>query len=522
MPRIPVTKQLLLVVLDGWGHSDEREYNAIAQARKPNFDRLTEEFPMRLIEASQEHVGLPEGQMGNSEVGHLTLGAGRVIYQPLVRINKAIKDGPIHCNEEVLGGIENAKRKGGRLHLLGLFSSGGVHSHMDHLYALIRIALENKVKAVRLHLITDGRDVSPRSALDDVASLQAWIAENDPRGSVRIATVMGRFYAMDRDRRWDRTEQALNYYIVPMDSRTSDPVGAIQTSYDEGITDEFIKPFQVKGPDGEPNGLVSDSDTVIFYNFRPDRARQITKAFIYPYFGGFVRPKVVRPYFVAMTDYDETIYTHVGFKEIPVDMGVGEVISRAGLRQLRIAETEKYAHVTFFFSGGREEPYPEEARILVPSPNVRTYDLAPEMSARKITDEVVKELEGRTFDLGVLNFANSDMVGHTGVFDAAVKAIETVDECIGRVLRSGLGSGYHMIFTADHGNSEKMWDKEKGLPFTAHTTNPVPFIYVGSGIGKAHRLRDGPANLSDVGPTILKRMEISAPEAMSGRDLAGE
>jgi 2,3-bisphosphoglycerate-independent phosphoglycerate mutase len=324
---------------------------------------------------------------------------------------------------------------------------------------------------------------------------------------------------MDRDRRWDRTEEALNYYTVPMEGRCSDPVDAIRASYDAGITDEFIKPFQVAGPDGSPSGLVSDDDTIIFFNFRPDRARQITKAFIYPYFGGFVRPKVVRPYFVAMTDYDETIYTHVGFKEVPVNMGVGEVISRAGLRQLRIAETEKYAHVTFFFSGGREEPYPNEARVLIPSPNVRTYDLTPEMSAPKLTDSIVKELEARTFNFGILNFANSDMVGHTGVLEAAISAVEAVDRCIGKVFKAGIDSDYHIIFTADHGNSEKMWDFENGLPFTAHTTNPVPFIYTGQGVGKKHRLSDAAANLSDVGPTILHQMGITIPGSMTGKVL---
>jgi 2,3-bisphosphoglycerate-independent phosphoglycerate mutase len=519
MSRMPLAKKLLLVVLDGWGHSEVREYNAIAMANKPNFDRLVSEFPNRFIEASQEHVGLPEGQMGNSEVGHLTLGAGRIIYQPLVRINRAISDGSLFRNEEVLAGFENAKRKGGSLHLLGLFSGGGVHSHMDHMYALIRMALDNKLKRIRLHLVTDGRDVSPHSAVQDIAALQEWIAKNDPRGCVRIATVMGRFYSMDRDRRWDRTEEALNYYTVPMEGISSDPVAAIKASYDAGVTDEFIRPFQVAGPDGSPNGLVADDDTIIFFNFRPDRARQITKAFIYPYFGGFIRPKVVRPYFVAMTDYDETIYTHVGFKEAPINNCVGEVISRAGLRQLRIAETEKYAHVTFFFSGGREEPYPNEARVLIPSPNVRTYDLAPEMSAPKLTESIVKELEAGTFGFGILNFANSDMVGHTGVLDAAISAVEAVDRCIGKVFKAGMDSDYHVIFTADHGNSEKMWDFENDLPFTAHTINPVPFIYTGQGVGKKHRLSDAVANLSDVGPTILHQMGITLPDQMTGKVL---
>jgi len=389
MPRMPKANKVLLVVLDGWGHSDLREHNAIAQANTPNFDRLTAEFPYRLIEASQEHVGLPKGQMGNSEVGHLTLGAGRVVFQPLLRINKAVESGSLSTNEELLKGIENVKRTGGTLHLMGLVSRGGVHSHMDHLIALLRTALSYNIERIRVHVITDGRDVSPHQGLDDIGELQEWIEQNDVRGRIRIATIMGRFYAMDRDRRWDRTEQAFSYYIVPKENRAIDPVKAVEDSYGRGITDEFLEPVQIVDGEGRPNGLVRDEDTLVFFNFRPDRARQLTKAFIYPFFGGFVRPMVVRPYFVAMTDYDESIFTHVCFKEEGLELGVGEIIARSGRRQMRMAETEKYAHVTFFFSGGREEPYPNELRVLVPSPQVRTYDLRPEMSAPELADRIV-------------------------------------------------------------------------------------------------------------------------------------
>ncbi|MDG6224844.1 MAG: 2,3-bisphosphoglycerate-independent phosphoglycerate mutase [Candidatus Thermoplasmatota archaeon] len=522
MKRIPHTKKLLLVILDGWGHSDEREHNAIALANTPNFDDLVSEFPFRLIEASQEHVGLPHGQMGNSEVGHLTIGAGRVIYQPLVKINRAIKDGSINDNEEISKGIENAKRSGATLHLLGLTSEGGVHSHIEHLKALINLALKENVRNIRIHVITDGRDVPPRSAAEEISSLIDWIGTIDPDHRVKIATVMGRFYAMDRDRRWDRTEEAFNYYISPQDNVSSDPVKYILGSYDRDVSDEFIKPVQiVDGPGSKPS-LVKEGDTLLFFNFRPDRARQLTKAFIYPFFGGFVRPKAVRPYFVAMTDYDESMFTHVGFPEESVTMGIGEVISRKGLRQLRIAETEKYPHVTFFFSGGREDPYPNEARILVPSPQVRTYDQKPEMSAPELADAIVKELEGSTFDLGVLNFANSDMVGHTGILEAAKAAVEAVDSCIGKVVKAGLDAGYHLLFTADHGNSEKMWDTEKNVPFTAHTTNPVPFIYVCQGIGKAHVLSEGDMNLSHIGRTILHQLDIAVPTEMSSPSLVPE
>jgi len=507
---------MLLVILDGWGYSEEVTHNAIRQARTPNFDDFIAKYPNRLIEASGEFVGLPDGQMGNSEVGHLTLGAGRVVYQPLVKISRSIENGEILNNREIIKGMEEAKLKGGTLHLLGLTSYGGVHSHISHMYGLTKMAIDMGVRKIRIHTITDGRDVPPDSALGDIRELQEWIREHDGKGSVKIATIMGRFFAMDRDRRWDRTEQAFEYYIIPKENRSEDPARAVEEAYQKGETDEFISPVQIVDGKGEPLGLVKDEDTVIFFNFRPDRARQMTKAFIYPFFDGFVRPKVVKPYFVAMTDYDDTMFTHVAFKEQKITETVGEIISSSGLGQLRIAETEKYAHVTFFYSGGREEPYRKENRILVPSPRVKTYDLQPEMSAEEITDRIMKELDDRSFDLGVLNYANADMVGHTGVMDAAVKAVETVDRCLGKLLPGALDMGYHLLITADHGNAEYMWNYEKEIPFTAHTTNPVHLIYAGKGISREMELRGGGGTIADVGPTILKQMGLSLPPDMTG------
>ncbi|MBN1538792.1 MAG: 2,3-bisphosphoglycerate-independent phosphoglycerate mutase [Candidatus Thermoplasmatota archaeon] len=516
MNEFPLTKKMLLVILDGWGHSDEVEYNAIRQARTPNFDSLIEGYPHRLIEASGEFVGLPEGQMGNSEVGHLTLGSGRTVYQPLVRINKAVQNGAIRNNEELMKGMERVKINNGTLHLMGLASRGGVHSHISHLYGILWMALSMDIEKVRIHAITDGRDVPPDSALSDIRELQEWISKNDTKGRIRIASIMGRFYAMDRDRRWERTQKAFRYYVVPQENQHRDPVQAVRGSYERSETDEFISPVQLVDDEEKPLGLIEDEDTLIFFNFRPDRARQIMKAFIYPFFDGFVRDRVVRPYFVAMTDYDDAVYTHVAFSEEKITHTIGELVSTSGLRQLRIAETEKYAHVTFFFSGGREDLFKGESRILVPSPKVKTYDLQPEMSAIELTDRMEEELEGGTFDLGVLNYANTDMVGHTGIMEAAVRAAETVDVCLGRLVPRALKKGYHLMITADHGNAEHMWNFEKNMPFTAHTTNPVYLIYAGKGISKDMKLRNGVGTIADVSPTILKQMGLPIHPSMSG------
>lgn len=519
MSSFPRTKKLLLVILDGWGHSEETEFNAVHIARTPNFDSFYENYPSRLIEASGTSVGLPEGQMGNSEVGHLTMGAGRIMHQPLVRISNSIENGSFFQNSDLIRGMEHCIRKASTFHLMGLTSPGGVHSHIDHLKGIILMALGRGVQKIRIHAITDGRDVPPKSGINDISGLDEWLAQVDPKGKVKIATVMGRFYAMDRDRRWDRTKLAYDFYVAPQDNGTRDIIPYFEESYKRDVTDEFIEPVQMLDSKGDPMGLIEDDDTIMFFNFRPDRARQITKAFIYPFFSGFVRPKVVKPYFVAMMDYDETVFTHVAFPEKLVRNSAGELISKKGLRQLRIAETEKYAHVTFFFNGGREEPYVGEKRILVQSPKVRTYDLKPEMSAFEVTDRIVNEIKEGSFDLGILNFANSDMVGHTGKLDAAVKAVEAVDTCLGKVVDCGLENSYHMLITADHGNSEKMWDFDNDLPFTAHTTNPVPFIYMGRNINTDMAIREGPAGLADVSPTALKQLGISRPSAMKGNPL---
>ncbi|MCU0799366.1 MAG: 2,3-bisphosphoglycerate-independent phosphoglycerate mutase [Candidatus Thermoplasmatota archaeon] len=513
---IPKTKRMLLVVLDGWGHSDETEHNAVRLARTPNFTGFFKGYPSRFIEASQEAVGLPKGQMGNSEVGHLTLGAGRVVYQPLVKISKAVEEGSFRKNRAFVHGMDECRRNGGTLHLMGLMSKGGVHSHMQHLYALIDLALDKGLERIRIHAITDGRDVPQNASLDDMMELTSRLKAIDPRGRVKVASVMGRFFAMDRDHRWDRTELAYLCYTEPIKSTSMDPVNVISASYAKGATDEFISPVQIVNEKGEPEGLVKNGDTLIFFNFRPDRARQITKAFIYPFFDGFLRTKMVKPHFIAMTDYDTTFFTHIAFKEPLMTNTTGEVISRAGLKQLRIAETEKYAHVTFFFSGGREETFENEERVLVPSPKVKTYDLQPEMSARTVADRAEEALKKRSFDLVVLNFANPDMVGHTGIESAAIKAVETVDECLGRVVSTALDNGYHIIVTADHGNAEQMWNYEKGSPFTAHTTNPVPLIYIGKGVSKGSALRDGDGSLADIAPTILKQLDLIVPEEMTG------
>lgn len=520
MKKIPKTDKVLLMILDGWGMSEERDYNAVCQARTPNFDRYVSEFPFVQIEASGNAVGLPEGQMGNSEVGHLTLGAGRVIYQPLVKISRSIEEGRLFKNDVFRKGMLECRSKGGTLHLIGLTSYGGVHSHMDHLYGLLEFALEMGLERVRVHAITDGRDVPPKSSLEDIRGLLAWLDRRDRKGRVRIATIMGRFWAMDRDRRWERIREAYEYYTIPKQNVYQDPLEAVKEAYDKGETDEFISPVQIVDRSGRPNGLISDEDTVIFFNFRPDRARQITKAFIYPFFDGFVREKVVRPHYIGMTDYDNSIFTHVAYPEGKVTSTLGEIVSNEGIPQLRIAETEKYAHVTFFFSGGREEPFRGEKRILVPSPGVKTYDMKPEMSAHEVAKRAVEEIESGSFRFGLLNFANSDMVGHTGVMEAAVKAVGTVDTCMGKVVKAALGSGFHVMITADHGNSEKMWDYEANCPFTAHTTNPVPFIYAAEGVsGEDGRFREGDLSIADIASTVMDSMGLRRVAVMKGNGL---
>jgi len=500
-------KPVTLIIMDGFGESDEAEGNAIAAARTPNIDRLKSSYPFTTIGAAGLDVGLPPGQMGNSEVGHLNLGAGRIVYQDYTRINLAIEEGTFFSNPILAEAADLARKRGRTLHLMGLLSDGGVHSHQAHLYALLRLARDKGLARVRIHAILDGRDVPPRSALGYFRELEEVIGS---LGLGKVATVAGRYYSMDRDRRWERTELAYRAMTSGEGLRASDPAEAVRAAYDRGEDDEFVRPTVV-----DPDGLVRDGDSLIFFNFRPDRARQITKAFLLPDFCEFDRRKV-DVHFVCMTQYQESIEAAIAFPADHLTDTLGEVVSRAGLRQLRVAETEKYAHVTFFFNGGREVPSPGEERLLIPSPKVATYDRKPEMSAFEVTDAVVEKIREGAYDLIVLNYANSDMVGHTGIFDAAVRAVEAVDECVGRVVAEVLARGGAVLLTADHGNAEKMEDPGTGQHHTAHTTNPVPFVLIME--GEEVKLRDD-GILADVAPTVLDLLGLPAPAAMTGRSL---
>lgn len=502
---------VMLIVLDGWGIGKGYEGNAIYLANTPNFDRLMEKYPNTRLRASGLAVGLPEGQMGNSEVGHLNIGSGRIIYQELTKISKSIEDGDFFEKEEFLNAIRNAKENNSKLHLMGLVSDGGVHSHNTHLYGLLRLCKINNFEDVYIHAFLDGRDVPPTIGKKHLLELQDKIAEI---GVGKIATVSGRYYAMDRDRRWDRTELAYKAMVQGKGILNSSPIDAVQRSYDEGINDEFIVPTVITEK-GKPIATIDNGDSIIFFNFRPDRARQITRAIVDRDFEGFKRGKEVDTYFVTMTEYDKTIRNvHVAFKtEIPNNT-LGEYISHLGLSQLRIAETEKYAHVTFFFNGGREKPFENEDRVLIPSPKVATYDLKPEMSAIEVKNEVLKRLNMDKYDLIILNFANPDMVGHTGKVDAAIKAVETVDRCLGEIVELLLEKSGKALITADHGNAEMLIDEKDNSPITAHTTNLVPLIVVGAGNVK---LREG--ILADISPTILDIMGLKKPKEMTGESL---
>ncbi|HPE63570.1 MAG TPA: 2,3-bisphosphoglycerate-independent phosphoglycerate mutase [Methanothrix sp.] len=500
-------KPVTLIIMDGFGESDEIEGNAIASAKTPNIDRLKSSYPFTTIGAAGLDVGLPPGQMGNSEVGHLNLGAGRVVYQDYTRINLAIEDGSFYSNPVLVEAADLAKERGRTLHLMGLLSDGGVHSHNAHLYALLRLAKARGVERLRIHAILDGRDVPPRSALGYFRDLGDEVATI---GLGSVATVAGRYYSMDRDRRWERTKLAYRAMTSGEGLRAESPEEAVKAGYDRGEDDEFLKPTVI-----DPDGLVRDGDSLIFFNFRPDRARQITKAFVDPDFCDFERDKI-DVHFVCMTLYQESIRSPVAFPADHLKETLGEVVSGSGLRQLRIAETEKYAHVTFFFNGGREEASPGEDRLLIPSPKVATYDRKPEMSAFEVTDAVVEKIKEGVYDLIVLNYANSDMVGHTGIFDAAVKAVEAVDECVGRVVSEVLARGGAVLLTADHGNAEQMENEATGQHHTAHTTNPVPFVLIRDG-EKARLREDG--ILADVAPTVLDLLGLPVPAAMTGRSL---
>ncbi len=509
-------KPLMLMILDGWGLAEWSRGNAVALAETKNFDRLWQDCPHCRLSASGLDVGLPDGQMGNSEVGHMNIGGGRIVYQELTLLNKEISEGGFFKNPAFLEAVAQAKAKGKALHLLGLTSDGGVHSHLDHLKALVKLAADQGLERIFLHCITDGRDTDPEAGQGFVAELADYC---QALGKGRIATVMGRYYAMDRDKRWERVQRAYQAYVYGAGRPAISAEAAVAESYANGVTDEFIEPVVLQDSQGQVLGRISDGDSVIFANFRSDRAREISHAFTDPDFSGFDRggqPPAL--YYVTMTFYDETL-TNVTVAYPPRSLAntLGQVLSERGLTQLRIAETEKYAHVTFFFNGGAEEPLPGEARILIPSPKVATYDLQPQMSALEVTAAVLKELDGDKHDVIILNFANTDMVGHTGVIPAAVKAVETVDICLGLIEKALRDKGGTLLVTADHGNAEQML--ENGRPMTAHSVNLVPFIISGR-LAKGMRLLDG--RLEDIAPTMLRLLDIPKPAEMTGHCLIQE
>lgn len=499
-------KPLLLMILDGWGIAPPGPENAVSVAKTPNLDRYFAQYPHTELQASGEDVGLPAGQIGNSEVGHLNIGAGRIVYQDLSRISLAIRDGSFFKNEVLLEAMNRAKEGGKALHLMGLVSDGGVHSHQDHLKALLRMAKQVGVAEVYVDAFLDGRDVPPQSALEQIRAMEDYMRE---LGLGKIAMVSGRYYAMDRDNRWERVEKAYHAMVQREGATFASGSEGIAASYEAGVTDEFVVPFVVEG--GKP---ITAGDSVIFFNFRPDRAREITRALYDTEFDHFARPEGARPvYMVSMTQYDATFTLPVAFPKASYPDTLGEVLAKAGLHQLRIAETEKYAHVTFFFNGGVEEPNEGEERILVPSPKVATYDMQPEMSAYGVTERLLEALDSDRFDVVILNFANPDMVGHTGILKAAVTAMEAIDTCAGKVVEKVLSLGGTVCVTADHGNLEKMLN-EDGSPCTAHTTNPVPFMVIS---GEKHSLH--PGRLSDIAPTMLELLHMPQPAAMTGKSL---
>ena len=505
-------KVTMLMILDGFGDNKNKDGNAIKLANTPNIDKLMKKYSNTDIFTSGLHVGLPEGQMGNSEVGHTNIGAGRIVYQELTRITKSIEDGDFFSNPEFIAAIENCKKHNSKLHILGLVSDGGVHSHNRHLYGLLEMAKRRDFEDVYVHCFLDGRDTPPASAETYVAELQEKMKE---KGIGKIASLSGRFYAMDRDKRWQRVQKCYDALVNGEGEKAGDPIKAIEDSYQKEVFDEFVVPTVICNGN-EPVAKIEENDSVIFFNFRPDRAREITRAIVDPEFDGF-ETKKMNLYYVCFTSYDETMpNVHVAFKKEPLKNTFGEVVSEAGLTQLRIAETEKYAHVTFFFNGGEEKQYPGEDRILVPSPKVETYDMKPEMSAYEVTDKVCEALENDKYDVVILNFANTDMVGHTGSLQAAIKAVEAVDECVGRIVKIIEEKQGNLLITADHGNAEQMIDYKTGEPHTAHTTNPVPIILVTA--NKNYKLKEN-GKLADLAPTMLDLMGIKQPEEMTGESL---
>ncbi|AYA77869.1 2,3-bisphosphoglycerate-independent phosphoglycerate mutase [Bacillus sp. Y1] len=508
MSKSPVA----LIILDGFALRGERMGNAVAQSNKPNFDRFWNSYPHAQLTASGEAVGLPEGQMGNSEVGHLNIGAGRIVYQSLTRVNVSIREGEFERNETFLNAINHVKKNGTNLHLFGLLSDGGVHSHIQHLFALLKLAAGEGVKNVYVHAFLDGRDVAPQSAGDFIKQTEEKMKEY---GVGQFATISGRYYSMDRDKRWERVEKSYRAMVYGEGPAYSNAMDVVEDSYNNGIFDEFVLPSVLKKENGEPVATISDNDAVIFYNFRPDRAIQISNTFTNKDFRSFDRgdkhPQHLN--FVCLTHFSETVDGYVAFAPTNLDNTLGEVLSQNNLSQLRIAETEKYPHVTFFMSGGREAEFPGEKRILINSPKVATYDLQPEMSAYEVTDALVKEIEEDNFDAIILNFANPDMVGHSGMLEPTIKAIETVDECLGRIVDLIIKKGGTAIITADHGNADEVVTLE-GNPMTAHTTNPVPVIVTKEGV----ELRED-GILGDLAPTMLELLNVAQPAEMTGKTL---
>lgn len=505
-------KPVMLMILDGFGLAPKSEGNAVSLAKKPNFDRLVEKYPHSQLQASGMAVGLPDGQMGNSEVGHTNIGSGRIVYQELTRITKSITDGDFFENEALISAMENAKKTDGALHLLGLLSNGGVHSHIDHLKGLLQFAKKAGVQNVYVHAFMDGRDVPPASGKEFIEETEKMMSEV---GVGKIATVSGRYYAMDRDNRWERVELAYNAMVLGKGETANSAIEAIEKSYHDDKTDEFVLPTVIMN-DGNPTTKIKNGDSVVFFNFRPDRAREITRAINDKEFAGFKR-ETLDLTFVTMTQYDKTLEgVKIAFKPQVLTNTLGEYVSSKGLNQLRIAETEKYAHVTFFFNGGVEKENPGEDRKVIPSPKVATYDLKPEMSAYEVTDELLNRLDSDKYDMIILNFANPDMVGHTGVVEAAVKAIEAVDECLGKIVDKVLEKDGTVFITADHGNAETEIDFSTGNPFTAHTTNPVPFVWVAND-AEGRTIKNG--KLADIAPTMLNVLGLDVPSEMTGENL---
>lgn len=506
-----MNKVTALIILDGWGLGNDYEGNAIKRAKTPNFDVLMRKYPNTVLSASGYDVGLPKGQMGNSEVGHLNIGAGRIVYQDFTRITKAIEDGEIDNNEAIKSAFDYVKQNNSTLHFIGLLSNGGVHSHNTHLYSLMELAKKNDVKDVAIHCITDGRDVSPTSSPKFINELKKKIKSI---GIGHIASIMGRYYAMDRNKQWDRVELAYNALVKGCGEKFKDPLDSVKMSYLNGVTDEFIKPLLIENEDGNLS-TIKDNDAVIFYNFRPDRAREITRALVDEEFNYFNRKKV-NVKFVCLTLYDKTIENvEIAFKPHFVKNTLGEYLSSKGYKQLRAAETEKYAHVTYFFNGEIEEPFKHEVRILIPSPDVPTYDLKPEMSAFELKNMIIEELEKDMYQVMIINFANPDMVGHTGDIEAAIKAVEAVDKCLGEIVNIIIRAEGTALITADHGNCEEMLDPTNLSKLTAHSTNKVPFIVVKS--PKHYKLREG--ILADIAPTMLELMGLEKPVEMTGESL---